>query len=223
MGRAVHLAVLEPSRFKSSIATYLGGARRGKDWDAFKEYHAGKELLLPDEHGECLSIAAAVGSNSAAMKHLAFGHGEVTVLWDHQLLPGHSIQCKARLDWLGPDSIVDLKTTRDASPDGFAREVHKYGYHVQASYYQDGHAAASGRRLPYFIVAVESEAPYAVTVFRVPESLLSIGRAAYTGYLTKLALARAEDSWPSYADGEVELTLPKWATVQAESIGADNE
>jgi hypothetical protein len=222
-GRCTHLAVFEPEVFASTCVVWDGGARRGKDWDAFRRKHAASEILTEKEHGQCVAIAAAVRADAAAAKYLAGGKSEATVLWTHTApdvghLKGYSLDCKSRIDFVATcGALVDLKTTRDASPDGFGRECWRLGYHAQAAFYSDAFAAATGSRLPYVLVAVEAEAPYAVTVYRVPEVVIEAGREHYRALLDRLWICRSENRWPAYADGELELTLPSWA------IDADDE
>lgn len=221
LGRAVHLAALEPELFRTGCALWTGARRAGKEWEAFRLAHAGQELLREEEHKQCLAIQRAVRSDATAAKYLARGRAEVSLFWTHVVpsfggLDGFSIDCKGRVDFLAEvPAIVDLKTTRDASPEGFARECWRYQYHAQAAFYSDGHRALTGKALPYVIVAVESAAPHAVTVFRLPEAALELGREAYKGLLQRLHLCRTTSHWPGYADAELELELPRWATATA--------
>jgi hypothetical protein len=221
LGRAVHIATLEPERFKSACAIWDGGTRRGKDWDRFVEENEGRELLTEREHEVCLALQTAVRSDPVAKPYLSKGKGEVTLLWTQERkdgVNGYSMPAKGRIDFDAPGAIVDLKTTRNASPDGFAREVWTYRYHAQAAWYSDGYERATGRRKPYVIVAVESEPPHVVTVFLVPEVVLQLGRDEYSLWLDRLAACRASNSWPGYREAEAELELPRWAYPDDDDI-----
>lgn len=226
IGRCAHLAVLEPEVFTRSVAVWTGGRRAGNAWELFCEQNDGRELLTEAEHAHCLAIAEAVRSHPVAGPLFSGGAAEVTIQWDAVLpalggLPEQRIPCKGRVDYLRPDCIVDLKTTRDASPSGFGRESWTHRYHVQGAWYSDGHEAATGRRLPYVLVAVESTLPLVVQVYRVPEPILELGRAEYRPLLERLAFCRSEDRWGGYSDGELELTLPPWATRGLDDDDAD--
>ncbi len=234
LGRAVHLAVLEPEKFAASVVVWDGGTRRGKEWEAFKAANAGREILTEDEHADCLAIAAAVRGDVHAARYLTGGAAEQSVAWTHSVpavagFPAWSIGMKGRLDYAVPGlAVVDLKSTRDGSLEGFGREVWKYGYHIQCAIYVDGYAAATGETLPAVILAVESAAPHVVTVYRIPDEVLAIGRETYRDLLSRLHLCRTEDRWPGYSDGEALLTLPRWAAPElsdteddAESLGLD--
>jgi len=207
LGRAVHLAVLEPSRYASAVAVWTGDRRAGKVWDAFRADNAGKELLTEEEDKAAKAIAASVMGNESARRHLT-GEGtpETSILWK-----AGEHACKGRLDFDGPISLVDLKSTRDASPEGFGRQAHNLHYISQAAFYSDGYFAATGERKPFVLVAVEPESPFAVQVYRVTEAQIERGRAQYTEWLARLEFCRKNDFWPSYFDGEIDLCLPRWA------------
>lgn len=217
MGRATHVAVLEPHLFMAEHVVWKGGRRQGGAWDEFRAEHHDREILTEEEAAKCLAIQRAVLTNHPASRYVTGGKAEVTALWTEEEpamggLSGYSIPCKARLDYVRPDVLVDLKTTRDASPDAFGRTTWNFQYHVQSAWYRDAHAAAKGYELPFVIIAVETEAPYAVQVYRVPEHILELGRETYRALLSRLDWCRKHDDWPGYSDdGEMELTLPRWA------------
>ena len=216
LGRCVHLAVLEPERFRGEVEVWEGGTRRGKEWDAFRDANASKEILRQPDYFRCLAIQRAVRETDAAERYLEGGPSELTVLWTHVAeaiggLPGYRIDMKGRLDFDAVGAITDLKTCRDASPEGFGRTAYQLGYHRQAAIYADGYFAATGKRKPYVLLAVESEPPHAVQVYRVPDELLEMGRQEYRALLDRLHVCRRDGVWPGYAEGEMALELPHWA------------
>lgn len=219
LGRAVHLAVFEPERFAREVVAY-DGRRAGKAWEAFEEEHLGREILPARAHAHCLELQKAARSNAGAAKYLSGGKGERTLLWHHEsgaigALDGYKFGCKGRVDFIANcGALVDLKTTRDASPDGFGRACATYEYHAQAAFYADGYRALTGQELPYVLVAVETTAPFVVQVYRVPDEILELGRDRYRSLLDLLNLCRRESEWPGYGESELELTLPRWAVPQ---------
>lgn len=212
LGRATHLATLEPEKFAARWAVWEGGRRYGKEWDAFRKQHEGLEILKQDEHAEVLAMAEAARRDEYAGRYLRGGQAEVAVLWQHE-----GVDCKARLDFAADvGAIVDLKTCRDASPEAFGRSAWNLTYYGQAAFYVDGYRAATGKELPYLIVAVESAAPYVVQTYVVPERVLDRGRALYRELLEKLAACRRTNHWPGYGQGPMELPVPGWAQVPDE-------
>jgi hypothetical protein len=217
-GRITHTACLELDKLRQEVAVWDGARRAGKAWEAFEEAHAHLEILTKKEMDQCLSLASAVRNHPIAAKYLTGGKSEVSILWD-----AHGHQLKGRVDYLiKARSIADLKTTKDASPDGFARESFRLGCHIQAAFYADGYAAATGTRLPYFIVAVEVAPPHPVAVYQVPEALLEIGRSEYLRALQRLAECEASGDWPGYPEVEHSLTAPRWAMPNDEDDGIED-
>lgn len=220
LGRATHLAGVEPERFRTECVLWDGGTRRGKDWEAFKKKHAGREILTENEHAEALALSSAARADKYAAPFLSGGKSEVTVLWTHVSpaiggLPALKVECKARLDFVvdSPPALADLKTTRSASPSGFGRESINFGYHIQAAFYRDGYFAATGQWLPYFLIPVEKPEPHIVQVYEVKEDKLLLGREEYTTLLSRLDMCRSENSWPGYFTGVGELEFPRWAAA----------
>lgn len=220
VGSATHVYTLEPERARRTYVIWDGAKRQGKEWDKFeaKAKENGCEILTEKQYETVQKISTAALASEHAAKYLRGGLAEVTILFRYTQeavggVPGFSIDCKARLDFGSDDQdcVVDLKTSRDASPAKFARSSFELGYHLRAAFYVDALALATGRPpKPYRVVAVENQEPYAVQVFRVPELILAKGRDEYRGLLQRLADCRRENRWPCYGDGELDLELPPW-------------
>lgn len=232
-GRVLHYAVFEPERFQKDVVVYPE-RRQGTKWDAFEKKHADKEIITSRMDDQVRAIASAARNHPMAAKYLAGGKSEHTVTWTYrsppvQHLEGHEFACKGRLDFISElGAIVDLKSTKDASPTGWAREVMRYEHHVQAAFYADGYEAMTGERLPFLFIAVEATEPHVVQVYRVPDDVMDLGRERYRELLAHLNVCRKESRWPGYAETEMELVLPRWATPDPEGelddeliIGAD--
>lgn len=205
-GRASSMALFEPARFASEVVVFDGRRDpRSKEWQAFQAEHAGKEILKPDEHAEVIAIAHAVRTHKDAGPMLTNGRGEVTVLWDCE---GH--KAKSMLDWLQNDGgwLVDVKTTRNASPESFGWSVKDFGYLGQAAFYVDAAFQVTGVRRRFAFIAVESTPPHVCQVYRVAEDQLDKGRELYRRLLATWAKCRAEGNYPGYADGPLDLVLP---------------
>lgn len=216
-GRVLHMAIFEPHRLASEVVVYRD-RRAGKKWEDFEAAHEGKEIITSRMSDAVDGLRAAARASALASKYLAGGKAEQAVRWKHVTpavgdFPAVEFDCKGRLDFIANvGAIVDLKVTKDASPSGFGREVMRYDYHGQAAFYADGHEAMTGERLPFVIVAVEAVAPFVVQVYRVTDEQLELGRDLYTKHLAHLDVCRRTSSWPGYADTEMPLHLPRWAT-----------
>ena len=217
LGSAVHTHVLELDKWDSEWAVAPAGIDRrtkaGKEtWAQFQAVAAGKQALTAEEGESVHHMGRAVWGHPAAAMLLGMdGQAETTHMWRDAAT---GLQCKCRPDWLSADGkvVVDLKTTRDASPRGFRHSVMQYRYGVQAAWYQNGIAEATGIRPEAFIfIAVESEAPYGVGVYAAEAELIEHGWRQACRDLQRLAECREADRWPSYSDSIETLTLPDWA------------
>lgn len=220
LGTAAHCATLEPERFAAEFVTWTGGRRAGKEWDAFKaDAEAAQRLVLTeDERDTALAIAQAVRACPEAMVYLKRGHAEVSMSWQHD---EPELALKGRVDWLtvvdGCDVVVGLKTTRDLRPREFAAQAARLCYHWQWAFYYDGFERITGRKPAMVEIVVESAAPHAVAVYRIPEHVLERGRQEYRDALTTLAQCEASGVWPGPVVGEVEFDLPGWAYPEDEN------
>jgi len=216
LGSASHCSVLEPERFVRDYAVWGERTdsgrlrpRNGKDWDAFAKAHQDKKIISADEHARAMAIQAAVRSDKTAMRYLASGDPEVTMLWETD---GHA--CKGRVDWLtrvsGMTTIVGLKTARDCRDFIFASQAAKLGYHLQWSFYYDGHRKLTRRDAKVVEIVVESAPPFAVATFVITTDIIEQGRAEYRELLVKLADCLDRNTWPGPVEGEQRLVLPRW-------------
>jgi exodeoxyribonuclease VIII len=214
LGTLTHTVVLEPDLFERETAVRPEGIDRrtsaGKaDWAAFELEAEGREIVTNEEGAKLAAIRDAVRSHPAAAKALAGSPMiEQSIFWD-----ADDIACRCRPDCVTEKGvIVDLKTTRDASPDGFAKSVAQYRYHVQAAFYSDGYRAAFGEAPRGFVfIAVETEPPYLVAVYVASETMTSRGRIEYQTDLDTFRECLASDCWPGYSSSPLTLDLPKWA------------
>lgn len=215
LGRGVDLAVFEPERFGFLCTVAPDVDRRTKagkeEWAKFCAANDGKEILKADEWADCLALQKAILSDATAKRYVTGGKSQVTLLWEHALLDNYSLPLKGRVDFETEDFLVDLKTTRDASPQGFMRQAWNYEYWIQASMYLDGYEAITGKRKKFALVAAEKAAPHVVQVYLVPDALLAMGREEYVRRLAVLASCRIDSRWPGYAEGELTLEVPRWA------------
>ena len=228
LGNATHVGVLEPERYMNDFAVWTrrteagkAAPRNGKWWDEFQLANPNKTILTYDENALAYEIAAAVRFNPIANKYLAEGEPEVTLEWtlDAALL---TRPAKGRVDWLthidGQPYLVGLKTARNCAHFAFGSQAAKLGYHLQWAYYFDGFKAIRGREPKMIEIVVESEAPFAVAVYRIEKDLIEQGREEYWEAAKILAECEERDEWPGPVPAEEALTLPSWAYHQDDDL-----
>lgn len=218
LGSAVHAAVLEPVRFAAEYVVAPKVDRRRKvdrkTWDDFLAANEDKEVLKADEHEQCIQMQGSALANPLISQLVGdAGYTELSFVWVDK---DTDVLCKGRVDrfgrlW-GHSVIADLKTTENASPDAWAREVVKYQYHAQAAFYLDGLDTVSPVVERRFIwIALEKKPPYAVAIYEPDLATLDKGRRMYRNYLRQWAACQESGTWPGYHAGISPLLLPDWA------------
>lgn len=172
----------------------------------------GTRTVLTQEQWDMLhGMREAVMAHPAASALLTMvpGQAELSVYWNDSET---GALCRCRPDyWRQDDLLVDLKTTEDASPEGFSKSIANYRYDVQAAYYLDGVNQATGRKPRQFVfIAVEKKPPYAVGVYTLDAETLMLGRAQYQSDLLKYSVCLANDNWPGYGDKIQKISMPTW-------------
>lgn len=175
------------------------------------ENNPGRIVLTPEQWDQLHAMAAAVHAHPAAGSLLTScpGEAEKSVYWIDATT---GVLCRCRPDWWRDDNvIVDLKTTEDASPEGFAKSIANWRYDVQAAYYLDGVQQATGKRPKAFVfIAVEKKPPYGVGVYVLDSESLDLGRAQYQHDLRVYAECVRSGEWPGYGDKIQTISLPGW-------------
>lgn len=216
LGTAAHCAVLEPERFRRQFAVWdrrtEAGAmapRRGQHWDTFVASCVGKEIITADQAELVTALSDAVRDDPVAAPYLERGEPEVVMEWE---MDGR--KRKGRVDWLttvdGQPCIVGLKSARDCRPFQFGAAAARLGYHLQWAWYYDGFLHLKAEKPRMVEIVVESAAPHAVVVYRIPDDVMEQGREEYERLLELLTLCERTGDWHGPALEEQILTLPSW-------------
>lgn len=215
LGTLVHTAVLEPDELLQRYG--VAPDRRTKDGKAVAERMAaaGIEAVSEADMTLALSMASSVRNHPAAAALLKQGKAEQSFWWDDAAT---GLRCKCRPDWYYGTTVVDLKTTTDASPAGFAKSVATFRYHTQASHYLAGLHGAER----FVFIAVEKTAPYAVAVYELDAAALAAGEQLRQRDMRVIADCHATKEWPGYGDDCQTLSLPSWALTANPTITSDD-
>lgn len=210
LGSAVHALVLEPHK---NLVVRGPEDRRGAKWkDASLAADLdGKILLTESDFDLAAEIAGAVRANQVVRGWLAepwFTAEGSFFATDSET--GVNIKCRPD-GWIPNGGIVfDIKTTKDASPEGFPREMRNYGYDLQAAFYLRTLREAGFDARKFIFVAVEKEPPYAVGLHVMTDRYLEHANTRVTRTLEKINAAIAADDyttgWPMIND----VHLPAW-------------
>jgi exodeoxyribonuclease VIII len=201
-GSALHCLVLEPEDYADRYIVAPEIDRRTKggkaEYAAFLEAAGDKTVLTADQAETVYKMADAISSHRKATYVLKSLMYEMPVA-------GHidGIEFKGIVDAIDGEKVVDLKTTADASPEGFKKAASNFDYHLQAAIYR----RITGREQYYWVV-VETAAPYNVAVYKPTKESLEAADA----YLRELVQRFKEwDGKPvGYGENIYELDLPPW-------------
>lgn len=185
---------------------------------------AGLTPVSPNEVARVDAMAEAVLTHDVARHYLEVAaHREVSVFAEVDGVPS-----RARFDALSDETrngiyAVDLKTTDDATPNGFTYTVKKHGYDVQEGHYRDVYQASEERPIDTFVlIAVEKSAPFEVGVFMLPDMWVAMGRRKAAEARRIVRDCMASGVWPGYDPAVHVLEPPAWAVIEHE-MTYDNE
>jgi hypothetical protein len=199
-GTAVHRMLLTKDR----VIGYPGPQRRGKEWDAFEDANSDAVILTAKEFDKAAAMVESVRRCPEAMRLLQ-GDQERTIGWAF----GDRC-CEGTPDTVGNGFVTELKATRCSEPGKFAWQARSMAYHAQLAWYMDGcQAGKIATPEQAYCVAVESTAPFPVTVFQLTPRMLDEGRRLYRLWFERLMTYEAVNEWPAYAQGVVALDVPE--------------
>lgn len=214
LGTLVHSRLLEPELFKKTYVEVPANVPKDrrtkarKEWE--DEFSAGREVIESADAEKIEGIFRAVMAKDCASQLLgAEGKSELSLLLKDEF----QLWQKGRLDKYQPQfkTLVDIKTTRDASPATFAKTVLNNGYHVQAAHYMKL-AEALGLELRHVVIlAIETEAPYGVAVYQLPPEALAAGAKQREKLLALLLQCENKNDWQAYEDSVQTIEFPAWA------------
>jgi exodeoxyribonuclease VIII len=222
LGSAIHCAVLEPERFKKVYALQPPGDGRTKAVkEAREELAAAGFIPLKEEDWEaCRMIPENIAKHPAAAKILEVATGrEVSCFATLISESGIPMDCKIRPDAVCPEqfTVVDLKTTVDASPNGFPRQIYNMGYHRGAAFYLDVMRAYTDTKAgakpydTYCYIAIQNDLPYEVAVYVLTEEAVEVGRREYRADFDAWAKCVTKGDFTGFPLGIQNVGLPTWA------------
>ena len=209
-GTLLHCLVLEPQVFAERYAVAPAFDRRTKDGKFAAEQwaadNAGKIGVSSADMDKAHAMAYAV-EQSGAGDLMTGGRFEVPVLWERDGVP-----CKAKLDCVTDQAIIDLKTTSADDEDGLQRAAWQFGYHISAAAYIEAARVLTGKELPKIFVFVSSTAPHDVVLMEAGADFVEFGAALWDKAVRTYAACVEFDDWPGLAANCTgKLKPPRWA------------
>lgn len=210
LGSLFHCMTLEPEELSARYVKAEKFDRRtsaGKiAAEKFAEQNKGKIIVDPDDWGKADIMADSARRHNKAGKLLdAAAFVEGVVLFDIDGIP-----CKAKLDCFAHGFVIDLKSTKDASPESFQRDFVKYGYHIQGAFYRRAAKALGMDCRGFAIIATENSAPFCSAVYELSENALMLGDQIINRLLPVWQECQKTNEYPGYPEVITTLDPPAW-------------
>lgn len=221
IGTAVHSKVLgvgadtvtcPPELLASNGAM---STKAAKEWRAEQEA-AGLIVVSAAEQQQVNAMAESVLTHDLARGWFELpGHSEASMFATD---PETGLRLRCRFDRLpdDPRAAIDLKTTLDASPEGFKKRAHDLRYHVSRAHYLHTADLAGHPRQEMVFVAVENKAPYLVAVYQFDREQVERGEREARRARELLKRCQELGEWPGYSPNLEFLEAPAYAMYQDE-------
>ncbi len=226
MGTLLHLAVLEPAKFKNAYVvepeeipidgkTVEVNKRIKKHREYLESWRAaaaesGRIVVTPKQFDNLIGMLTQAASHPEVIDLLSKGEPEIGATWEYR-----NTVCKGRADYLIPEHpgygrvVIEIKKTQDASPEGFSRQCLNKLYDMGAAWYKQGFQADE-----VIFIACEEKFPYAIGVYKADPSMLDRGMRLADRFMDKIASCTKENYWHGYTKGVENLLLPAWVAGQ---------
>lgn len=216
LGTAVHRLLLENSDDGIEIVDAANWTTKAAKLAREEARAVGRVPMLAKQWDVVCEMVADVREQIAAFPIdpplLADGKAEQTIVWED-----NGVLCRARLDWLHNDLAAcdDIKSTsRSASHEQWSRSVFGFYGDLQCAFYQRGMRAVFGRDIPFRFIAMETYAPFAISVFDVGPDALAIADAKIDWALALWRKCLTSNTWPAYPQRLCTIEAPPWAEAQ---------
>lgn len=153
----------------------------------------------------------------------ATGMPERTMIWQES-----SIWCRCRPDLMSSDYRVclDYKSTENAEPEAFIRQIGRMSYDLQAEFYCRGITTVTDVQPIFVFLAQEVIAPYACSLIALSNAYRVVGQQKVNMAINTWRQCVVSQKWPSYTEKICYAEPPVWALAEmeaAESEGGKDE
>lgn len=161
-GTLLHNLLLEPDKPNYIVCDLDLRTKAGKD---FMAANADKKDIIykSSEIEDAQSAVLRARLNFEIAKLLDYKNleAEKEIYWEED----SGLRCKAKLDALHKDYILEYKTT--SSLKNFINTAYNLSYHLQFAWYQHAAMALDGKERPIYIIVQENVRPFDTAVYKV--------------------------------------------------------
>ncbi len=229
LGKLIHSAFENPEKFRDNCILepeFIGKTLDGKDSKNSKEAKAKKAewytslkpdaIVLTSEEVEMITgMLTAASDHKITRNLLKDGVREVSG-WVRD--PETGIILQFRPDFIQKIGYpVDLKSAKDASKEGFGKEIFsEFGrfYILQAAHYSHCAKLLGLQKSDSFtFVAIEKKPPYGLNVFALGEAQLDVGERWRRKLTLQYADCMASGKWPCYEETVISPQIPAYVSI----------
>lgn len=203
VGTALHHRMLDegkPDRIKLFKAGKSFVSVAGEKF--LDENHPHFICLLPDEYETVLAMEKVIRADDRVMALINSCQKEVEIYGHEVTAKGVKVPAKAMLDMLGPNLIIDLKTSRD-DLQWFKNNFKKL-YMIQPAWYVQRAFVHDGIMRDFYFLVIEVKPPHGLRLFKVKQESLAEGELLWKSALETYAECLETGHWPGYNIGLIE-------------------
>ena len=197
-------------------------SKLNKEWkENLVNENASKVLLTAEQNETINKMVVSAQKNEAVMHSLKDSLFQQSYFWKDEET---GLICKTRPDIVkhrNENAVIinDIKTTVDASPEGFARSFANFHYGIQAAMQIDGVEKALGVQVDYYTyTVVEKQAPFLTQIYTLSDEDIQTFKHLYKSLLKKVKKAMDDEEYialgycDTYGKGisVLELEIPQW-------------
>ena len=216
MGSLLHRCVLEPDTMAGAFHEKPEGmnfaTKEGKAW---KEEHADKPILSPDDVATIKGVKESVWAHSLASRLIAGSDCERSAFADED-----GLVLKSRFDILprSGNIIADLKTCESADLASVEKAMGQWEYYVQAAFYLRVANLLGLDRSAFVFIFVEKSPPHAIACYQPCDLVMQAGEMIINRDLRVLKDCYASGKWPGYPQTITACGLPQFQMKQLENL-----
>ncbi len=184
----------------------------------------GKHPILARKYADLVkmrdvAVRAIAECSDLSGLSLSRGRAEHVITWVE-----NGVECRARIDFLesGELVVLDYKSTTDATPRAFSRQIARMGYHIQDEFYSRGVKAVFGRRPKFIFMAQETTAPHACSFHGCAPSLLAIAEQDVDYAVRTWGECLKANRWPAHSNRIHWAEAMPWQMAEAEERAPGN-
>lgn len=178
----------------------------------------GKEIVSESDLEKASILRDALMASPEAALAITEGEKQVSFVWVDE---DTGVKCKGRADLVNSNTIDDLKTAVDASPEEFARACGRFLYHVQAAAYTEGWNQVSGESKTFRFIAAETSGltdPPQVALYVLNPISIAAGSHMFHRALDRVK-KWLDHGIAGYSTAFEPIDIPRWAIAQEGDMG----